>query len=105
MKTVINTLPSALIIHEIDRVGIIADLYAVIRHGISFNIPAKTIQILNDLEPTLQLLSKARQDSIKRYLTFRLHKYLGYIKHNRENDLHIEPTIDASEVIKEVEHT
>ena len=74
-------------------------------HGISFNIPAKTIQILNDLEPTLQFLSKARQESVKRYLTFRLHKYLGYIKHNKEDDSPYAPPIDAGEIIKEVEHT
>lgn len=74
-------------------------------HGISFNIPAKTIQILNDLEPTLQFLSKARQESVKRYLTFRLHKYLGYIKHNKEDDNPYTPPIDAGEIIKEVEHT
>ena len=74
-------------------------------HSISFNIPAKTIQILNDLEPTLQLLPKVRQESIKRYITFRLHKYLGYIKHNTESGNTKLINIDAGDIIKEIDHT
>lgn len=74
-------------------------------HSISFNIPAKTIQILNELEPTLQLLSKVRQESVKRYITFRLHKYLGYIKHNKEDGEAPVVNIEASDIIKEIEHT
>lgn len=75
-------------------------------HGISFNIPAKTIQILNELEPTLNLISSyKRRECIKKYLTLRLHKYLGYIKHN-ENIAVAQPRReDIGNVIKELEHT
>lgn len=74
-------------------------------HSVSFNIPAKTIQILNELEPTLNLLSHGRRESVKKYLTFRLHKYLGYIKHNKDEEPLPVEKIEASDIIKEIEHT
>ena len=50
--------------------------------NINFNIASKTIDILNDIEPTLRLMSPARADIIKKYIVYRLHKYLGMLKHN-----------------------
>ena len=49
--------------------------------NISFNIPAKTISILNEIQPTLDLMPKLRARIVKSYIVFRLHKYLGMIKY------------------------
>lgn len=49
-------------------------------NGINFNITAKTINILNEIEPTLQLMPKIRANAIKKYIVYRLHKHLGNIK-------------------------
>lgn len=46
--------------------------------NIKYNIPVKTIQILDDIEPILKLLSNVRANSIRQYITYRLHKYIGY---------------------------
>lgn len=48
--------------------------------GISFNIPEKTIQILNEIQPTLDLMPRLRAIVVKRYLVYRLYKYLGLLK-------------------------
>lgn len=48
--------------------------------GITFNISSTTINILNEIEPILELMPKARALAIKKYLVYRLHKYLGYMK-------------------------
>ena len=37
-------------------------------NGINFNITAKTINILNEIEPTLQLMPKIRANAVKKYL-------------------------------------
>lgn len=50
--------------------------------NVNFNIASKTIDILNDIEPTLNLMSHVRADIIKKYIVYRLHKYLGMLKHN-----------------------
>lgn len=48
--------------------------------GLEFNIPAKTMEILNEIEPTLRLIPKTRANAIRKYVAYRLHKYLGTIK-------------------------
>lgn len=48
--------------------------------GISFDIIPKTIEILNEIQPVLDLMPKYRAIAIKRYLVYRLHKYLGMLK-------------------------
>lgn len=50
--------------------------------NIDFDIPAKTVQILNEIQPTLDLMTPLRAKAIKQYLVFRLHKYLGMIKYS-----------------------
>ena len=55
---------------------------------VSFNIPVITIKILNDIEPTLQLISKRRAERIRRYIVYRLHKYLGYIKYQSRSHIY-----------------
>lgn len=71
-------------------------------NGISFNIVPKTIQILNELEPTFELIPKFRREAVKQYVVYRLHKYLGYIK---QEGRAINSRPDISGVIKEKEHT
>ena len=68
---------------------------------INYNVVSKTIQILNDIEPTLKLLPKSRAFVIKNYITYRLHKYIDYVKNNRHE---MEP-LDIDVPIKEKEHT
>lgn len=72
----------------IDRSSTIDDKHykqikrATTLNGIKYNIPVKTIEILNDIEPTLKLLPKQRALIVKNYITYRLHKYLGIIKNS-----------------------
>lgn len=68
---------------------------------INFSVVSKTIQILTDIEPTLQLLPKARRIVIKNYITYRLHKYIDYVKNNK----HIMEPMDIDIPIREKEHT
>ena len=49
-------------------------------NGVNFNITAKAINILNEIEPTLQLMSKIRANAIRKYIVYRLYKHLGNIK-------------------------
>ena len=51
-------------------------------NNISFNITTKTMQILKDLEPTLNLMPKTRATLIKKFIVYRLHKYLGMMKYS-----------------------
>ena len=51
-------------------------------NNIDFNITTKTIQILNELQPTLELMKPIRAKAIERYIIYRLHKYLGMIKYS-----------------------
>ena len=70
--------------------------------GISFEIVPKTIQILDEIQPVLDLMPKFRARAIKKYMVYRLHKYLGLMKRtNRPSNR----KIDASDIIKEKEHT
>lgn len=50
--------------------------------NVRFNIATKTIDILNEIEPILELMPKQRAKVIKKYLVYRLHKYLGLIKYS-----------------------
>lgn len=54
--------------------------YIVELNGINFNIPVKTIQILNEIKPILDIMPKFRAIALKGYLVYRLHKYLGVLK-------------------------
>ena len=47
--------------------------------NIKYNIPVKTMQILDDIEPVLRLLSKPRANAIRQYIALRLHKYIGSV--------------------------
>lgn len=49
--------------------------------NIGFNITSKTINILNEIQPTLDLMPKLRARVIKKFIICRLHKYLGMIKY------------------------
>lgn len=51
-------------------------------NNIDFNITSKCIQIIDEIQPTLDLMDKVRADAIKRYIVYRLHKYLGMIKYS-----------------------
>lgn len=51
--------------------------------SINYNIPAKTIQILLDIEPILKLMNPFRAQLIRKYISYRLHKYLGMLKESR----------------------
>jgi hypothetical protein len=55
---------------------------AISLSNISFNIPTKTMEILDEIQPTLDLMPKLRAKVIKQYLVYRLHKYLGMIKYS-----------------------
>lgn len=50
--------------------------------NISFNIPVKTMNILEKLQPVLDEMPKYRAKIVKKYITYRLHKYLGIIKYD-----------------------
>lgn len=53
--------------------------------NISFNIPMKTLEIISEIEPVLELMPKLRAKAIKKYIMYRMHKYLGMIKYS-DND-------------------
>ena len=73
--------------------------------GISYSVVPKTLQILNDIEPTLELMSPRRAKAVRKYVVYRLHKYLGLIKHADKNTVIPEKTVQAHDIIKELEHT
>lgn len=53
--------------------------------NISFNIPMKTLEIINEIQPVLDLMPKLRAKAVKKYIIYRMHKYLGMIKYS-DND-------------------
>lgn len=55
-------------------------------NNISFNITTKTMQILRDIQPTLDLMPKFRAKCIKRFIVYRLHKYLGMMKYGNSEE-------------------
>lgn len=79
--------------------------YITSLNNISFNIPAKTIKILDELQSTFDLMPKMRAKIVKKYIVYRLHKYLGLIKRSPRLQMASNIGIDASEIIKEKEHT
>lgn len=73
--------------------------------NINFNIPAKTIEIVHDITPTLHVMPKFKGRIIKKYIVYRLHKYLGMLKKTSQyNAVQLEP-VKGTEIIKEIEHT
>lgn len=50
-------------------------------HNIGFNITTKTINILKEIQPTLDLMPKLRAKVVKKFIVYRLHKYLGMMKY------------------------
>ena len=70
-------------------------------HNIPFNIPVKTIQIVNDIQDTLNYLPWYRRKMVERYVISRLHKYLGYIKKQRRDSVRLK----ENESKGEKEHT
>jgi len=55
--------------------------------NLSYNVPCKTIQIINDIEPTLELMPKSRAEYVRRYIIYRLHKYLSLLKRNPADEM------------------
>lgn len=74
-------------------------------NGIPFNITSKTIQILNEIEPVLELMPRLRAKCIRRYLIYRLHKFLGIIKKDNKKIITLEDRLANKDIIKEKEHT
>ena len=73
--------------------------------NINFNIPSKTIEIVHDIQPVLNKMPRHKSRIIKKYIVFRLHKYLGMLKRNSQyNSVNLKP-IKGSEIKKEKEHT
>jgi hypothetical protein len=72
--------------------------------GISYNIVPKTIDILNDIQPTLDKMPKIRANMIKKYLVYRLHRYLTIVKQGKMPE---KDTSSSSKVVgsREKEHT
>lgn len=54
--------------------------------NISFNVPLKTLEILNEMQPVLDLMPKIRAQAIKKYVVYRIHKYLGMIKYSNNEE-------------------
>jgi len=55
--------------------------------NLSYNVPCKTIQIMNDIEPVLALMPKSRADYTRKYIIYRLHKYLSLLKRNPAEEM------------------
>lgn len=72
---------------------------------ISFNIPVKTVQILDEIQPILDLMPKMRAEITKKYITYRLHKYLGILKHGISDDLDKLSNNKITSTKNEKEHT
>lgn len=79
--------------------------YADSLNGISFDISLKTLKILEEIQPTLDLMPKYRANAIKKYLVYRLHKYLGMIKNNELHNDATEYNELINKINKEKEHT
>lgn len=74
--------------------------------NINYNIPSKTIQILHDIQPVLDEMPKYRYRMIKKYITLRLHKYLGMLKRDTQyTPLYFKPLNFVSSIRREQEHT
>ena len=80
-------------------------MYASTLSGINFNIPVKTMEILDEIEPVLALMPKMRADAIRKYLTYRLHKYLGIIKNKTIPNAWDATPEKISGIKREKEHT
>ena len=52
---------------------------------IDIQIVPFTLQVIEEMEPVLQLLPKYRAKAIKRYIVYRIHKYLGMLKNIEMN--------------------
>lgn len=73
--------------------------------NINFNIPSSTIEILYKIQPILNQMPKFRARMIKKYITYRLHKYLGMLKKNSKyENVKLRPIINYGNK-KEKEHT
>lgn len=73
--------------------------------NINFNIPAKTIEIVHDIQPVLNEMPRFKGRIIKKYIVYRLHKYLGMLKRGSQyNSVKLKP-VSGSEIKKEKEHT
>lgn len=73
--------------------------------NINFNIPSKTIQILNEIQPVLDMMPKLRAKVVKRYIVYRLHKYLGMLKEGTKYRTPSLKPVFESGMKKELEHT
>lgn len=74
-------------------------------NGLPFNVTAKTIQILNEIEPVFDMMPKLRALCVKKYLIYRLHKYLGLIRKDNKKIITLEDRLNNKDIIKEKEHT
>lgn len=73
--------------------------------NVSFNIPAKTISIMNEIQSVLDLMPKLRVKPTKKYIAYRLHKYLGLIKRTELYKEQNAKSVSFGDIIKEKEHT
>lgn len=73
--------------------------------NINFNIPAKTVEIIHDIDPTLHQMPKYKGRLIKKYIVYRLHKYLGMLKKTSQYSAVTLKNVKGSEIKKEIEHT
>lgn len=65
--------------------------------NINFNIPAKTIEIIHDIQPTLNEMPRFKGRTIKKYIIYRLHKYLGMLKRDSQYSfVELKPVRDSS---------
>ena len=73
--------------------------------NINFNIPAKTVEIVHDIDPILHTMPRYKGRLIKKYIVYRLHKYLGMLKKTSQySTIKLKP-VKGSEIIREIEHT
>lgn len=73
--------------------------------NINFNIPAKTIEIIHDIQPVLSEMPRFKGRIIKKYIVYRLHKYLGMLKRDSQYNSVKLKHVNSSEIRKEKEHT
>lgn len=71
--------------------------------GIRFDIVPKTVKIMEELKPTIALLPKGRAQLVEKYIVYRLHKYLGFLRHEEYFDDEAPDTQTVTK--KEKEHT
>lgn len=73
--------------------------------NINFNISSKTIQILHDIQPVLVQMPRFKYRTIKKYITYRLLKYLGMLKKDTlYTGIEFKP-LNITSSRKEKEHT